>query len=102
MIADYLHSNGYKVAGVNPAISIAGEIPVYASLKDVPFQIDIINVFRKSEFIPELVEEILSVNPKCLWLQLGIVNDETMDIMAKNNIQGVQNRCIMVDHRRCI
>lgn len=101
-IADYLHSIGYRVAGVNPAISNAGGIPVYATLKDVPFDIDVINVFRKSEFIPELIDDILSVNPKCLWLQLGIVNDETIETMRKNNIEGIQDRCIMVEHKRCI
>jgi len=102
MIADYLHSKGYKVAGVHPAISKAGDIPAYPSLKDVPFQIDIVNVFRKYESIPELLNDILSVKPKCLWLQLGIMNDVVMEEVNDNNISGVQDRCIMVEHRSCV
>lgn len=101
MIADYLHSEGYKVAGVHPAISNAGEIPVYPTLQDVPFQIDIVNVFRKSESIPELVDDVLGVKPKCLWLQLGIMNDGVMDKIKDNGIIGVQDKCIMVEHRSC-
>ena len=100
-IADFLKEKGYIVAGVNPAISSAGDIEVYPSLKDVPFKIDIVNVFRRSETINELLDDIISADPKCLWLQLGIVNNEVINTVEEKGIIGIQNTCIMVEYNYC-
>ena len=70
IIADYLVSNGYNVVGVNPGKPKIDGITVYANLKDIPLEIDIVDVFRKPEDIPRLIPDVLSVNPKVLWLQL--------------------------------
>jgi uncharacterized protein len=100
-IASYLVTNGYNVAGVNPAITHAGEIPVYKSLIEIPFKIDIVNVFRRSETIPELLDDILAVKPKAVWLQADIVSQPVMDRIEEEGIIGIQDNCIMVTHRSC-
>lgn len=102
-IARYLVNAGYNVVGVNPNINFtdAEGIVVYNNLLDVPFEIDIVNVFRKSEDIPILVDDILKVNPVCLWLQQGIRNDLAVKKIIENQILVVQDSCIMVDHSYC-
>jgi predicted CoA-binding protein len=100
-IAEYLKDNGYEVVGVNPAISKAGDIDVYHSLKEIPFEIDIVDVFRRSEHIPELIDDVLSIKPKVLWLQLGIRNDEAVQPVKDAGIETIQDTCIKVMHSRC-
>lgn len=102
-IADYLVRNGFQVVGVNPSKSFtdADGIKVYNSLSEIPFPIDIVNVFRKSEDIPDIIDSILDVNPKVLWLQLGIRNDEAVEAVIKKGITVIQNTCIKVEHSFC-
>lgn len=100
-IAEYLIRNGYEVVGVNPAISKAGDIEVYPSLKDIPFEVDIVNVFRRSENIPELIDDVIGIKPKVLWLQLGIRNDEAVKPVAEAGIETIQDTCIAVLHSQC-
>ncbi len=100
-ISEVMAARGYKVVGVNPMIKYAGSFEVYASLKDVPFKIDIVNVFRRSETIPEIIEDVLSVNPKALWLQQGVRNDEAVKPVIKKGIQTIQDKCIAVYYNLC-
>lgn len=100
-ISEVMASRGYKVVGVNPMIKKAGAFDVYANLKDVPFEIDIVNVFRRSETIPEIIEEVLSVNPKALWLQQGVRNDEAVKPVIEKGIQTIQDKCIAVYYNLC-
>ena len=71
-IADFLVKKGYTVVGVNPQPFEIEGIPVYSKLTEIPFDIDIVDVFRRSETIHEIIPEILEKKPKVLWLQLGI------------------------------
>ncbi len=100
-IASYLKNQGYNVVGVNPAISQAGDIEVFPSLSAIPFEIDIVDVFRRGEFIPELIPEVIKVKPKVLWLQLGIVNDPACKLAEEHGIITIQNKCILIEHRNC-
>lgn len=99
-IADYLVKKNYKVVGINPTFGNgdANGIKVYSNLKDVPFQIDIVDVFRKSEDVPQIVDDVLAVNPKTLWLQLGIRNDQAVKPVIEAGIEVIQDKCIMVYH----
>ncbi len=101
MIAEFLIRNGYSVVGVNPGKPKIEGIEVFANLKDIPFEIDIVDVFRKPEDIPQIIPDVLAVNPKVLWLQLGIRNDEAVEQVVKNGIQTVQDRCIKIEHGMC-
>lgn len=102
-VTSYIVHHGYDVVGVNPNknFSDADGITVYNSLLEVPFKIDIVNVFRKSEDIPLLIDDILTVKPKCLWIQLGIRNDSAVKPIIDNDILVIQDSCIKVDHSFC-
>lgn len=100
-IAEYLVDNGFEVVGVNPAISKAGDIVVYPTLKDIPFEIDIVDVFRRSDDIPYLIEDVLTKKPNVLWLQQGIRNDEAVKSVVENGIETIQDTCIAVMHSLC-
>jgi predicted CoA-binding protein len=101
MIADFLQLAGYDVVGVNPGKPKIDGIEVYANLKDIPFEIDIVNIFRKSEDIPQLIPDVLAINPKVLWLQLGIWNDEAVQPCIENGITTIQDKCIKIEHNMC-
>jgi predicted CoA-binding protein len=101
MIADFLIRKGYNVVGVNPGKPKIEGIEVFANLKDIPFEIDIIDVFRKPEDIPQIIPDVLAVNPKVLWLQLGIRNDDAVEPVVEKGIKTVQDRCIKIEHGMC-
>jgi len=100
-IAEFLAKKNYKVVGVNPTIAKAGSFTVYKSLRDIPFQIDIVDVFRRSETIGEIIDDVIAVNPKALWLQQGIRNDEAVKPVLEKNIITIQDKCIAVYYNLC-
>ena len=103
-IALYLHNYKYNVVGINPGINedkIDG-IKVYKRLQDVPGKIDIVDVFRKPGTIEEIIPDVLEVNPKVLWLQLGIRNDEAVKPAGEKGITVIQDRCIKIEHSNCL
>jgi uncharacterized protein len=100
-IAEFLISNSYNVVGVNPSIIKSGEIEIYPNLTSIPFPIDIVNVFRRSETIPELIEDVLSIKPRAFWLQQGIRNDLAVQSLIVNGIQTIQDKCIAVFYNLC-
>lgn len=100
-IADFLINNNFMVVGVNPTIDIAGQIKVYHNLTDIPHKIDIVDIFRKSEDIPLLIDDILKIKPKVCWLQLGIRNDEAVKPLIDAGIIVIQDKCIKIEHLNC-
>jgi len=100
-IAEYLVDKGYKVVGVNPTIKKSGEIDVYPNLSDIPFKIDIVDVFRRSDTIPEIIPDVLKVNPKTLWLQEGVRNDLAVKPVIEKGIYTIQDKCIAVYYSLC-
>lgn len=100
-IAEFLVDKGYSVVGVNPMITKAGEIDVYPNLSAVPFDVDIVDVFRRSETIPEIIPGVLQKNPKTFWLQQGIRNDEAVKPVIEKNIYTIQDKCIAVYYNLC-
>ena len=75
---------------------------VYRNLMDIPEEIDMVDVFRRAPDINGHVEDILVKNPKSVWFQFGIRNDAAAEIFAKAGIKVVQDRCLMVEHRRAV
>jgi hypothetical protein len=103
-VPDYLHEQGYRVTGVNPVL-VGRELfghPVVAKLGDVEAPVDIVDVFRRSELLPQHVDEILAMSPrpKVVWLQLGIRNEAFAKQLVEAGIDVVQDRCTLADHRR--
>ncbi len=100
-IASYLKYVGYRVVGVNPGKPQIEGMEVYARLTDIPFEIDIVDVFRKAEDIHEIISDVLTINPKVLWLQLGIRNDEAVKPCIDKGIITIQDKCIKIEHGMC-
>ena len=101
-VPNYLHSAGFHIIPVPVYYPQANRIlgqPVFRRLVDIPIEIDLVNVFRRSQDIPPHVEDILAKMPKAVWLQSGIRNDAAAEMLARAGIKVVQDRCIMVDHR---
>jgi hypothetical protein len=103
-VPTYLARRGYRVIAVNPKLSGWSGQPAYPSLSAVPEPIDLVNVFRAAEHVPAHVPEIaaLAPRPRAVWLQLGIRNDAAAEALEGAGIAVVQDRCIMVDHRRLL
>src|SRR5271156_814517 len=98
-VSAYMQQRGYKIYPVNPSIpEVLGE-KSYASLSDLPIKHDIVDVFRLPKFIPAIVDEMLKLGLKNLWVQQGIVNLEAATRAEAAGIHVVMDRCIMVDHR---
>lgn len=105
-IARYLQEVGYDVGGVNPGISQTLGIAVKPSLLDLDPPAELLDVFRRAENIPGHVDEVLSLPPErrptVFWMQLGIRHDASARRLAQEGILVVQDRCILVEHRRLI
>jgi uncharacterized protein len=102
----YLAREGYRVWPVNPTLAgtqILGE-SVAATLADLPGPIDVIDVFRRPEFLPGHAAEILALpwRPAAVWFQLGIRNAAAAERLAREGIRVVQDRCMMPEHRRLL
>jgi uncharacterized protein len=99
-VARYLQSKGYRVIPVNPGYDeILGE-KAYKNLSDIPEQIDIVDIFMRSEKVVPVVEEAIRIRPKAIWLQLGIVNDEAKRLAEEKNIGFVMDKCVKQEHAR--
>jgi len=100
----YLARHGYRVRPVNPLIAGTRvlEEPVVATLADLPEPVDLIDVFRRPEYLPGHAAEILALpwRPAVVWFQLGIRNDAAAERLAQAGIRVVQDRCMMPEHRR--
>jgi hypothetical protein len=102
-IANYLVTYGYEVVGVNPFIKeeqLDG-IKIYHRLTDIPGRVDIVDVFRRSEDIPEIIDDVLNIAPKALWLQQGIRNDSAVKPVIEIGIKVIQDKCIAVYYNLC-
>jgi predicted CoA-binding protein len=103
-VPQYLASVGLDVIPVpvyEPNVQeILGQ-KVFRRLVDIPGEIDLINVFRRAQDIPAHIGDILAKRPKAVWFQSGIRNEEAAERLARAGIKVVQDRCLMVDHRRC-
>ena len=99
-VSAYMQEHGYKIYPVNPSIeSVLGERS-YKSLAELPVKPDVVNVFRLPKAIPAIVDEMLALGLKNLWVQQGIVNVEAAERAEAGGIGVVMDRCIMVEHRR--
>lgn len=102
-VPHYAARAGYEIVPVPVYYPDVTEIlgrKVYRRLADVPGSIDMVNVFRRSERIPEHLDDILAVRPKAVWMQLGIRHDGVANTLAREGISVVQDRCLLVDLHR--
>lgn len=99
-VAAYLQAHGYRIVPVNPHVAeVLGE-KACARLRDVPQPVDVVNVFRRSEAVPAIVEEAIAIGAKVIWMQEGIVHEAAADRARAAGLQVVMNRCILREHHR--
>lgn len=102
-VPSYLHSVGLHIIPVPvyyPQVKHILNQKVYRSLVEIPIEVDLVNLFRRSQDVPNHLEDILAKKPRSVWMQSGIRNDAVAETLAKAGIKVVQDRCLMVDHRR--
>ena len=101
-VPGYMQSAGFEIIPVPvyypDATEILGE-KVYRSLVEIPEEVDLVNIFRRSHDVPKHTNDILAKKPKAVWMQSGIYNNEVAETLAKAGIKVVQNACLMVEHR---
>lgn len=99
-VAEYLQRAGYRIIPVNPReTEVLGE-PSYPDLDAVAEAIDIVDIFRRSEFVPEIVEAAIRKGAKLVWMQEGVVHEEAARRAREAGLAVVMDRCILKDHRR--
>ena len=104
-----MESSGYEITPINPTADFIMNKKAFSSLLDLPKNIvknlDIVNIFRKPEFVEEILEDIIEIKKKynkihTVWMQLGIFYDKADTIARENKLNIIMNKCIMVEHRK--
>jgi predicted CoA-binding protein len=98
-VAAYLQSQGYRIFPVNPTISDALGEPSYGSLLDVKEKIDVVNIFRRPEFVPAVVDQAIQLKVPVIWMQEGVVHEPAAEKARRAGIFVVMDRCILKEHR---
>ncbi|MEK3886482.1 CoA-binding protein [Bacillus sp. FSL K6-3431] len=89
---------GYEIIPVNPQVKEVFGVKAVASLKDIDGHVDIVNVFRRSEFLPEIAKEFSEIDADVFWAQLGVENEEAYTFLKEKGYTVVMDRCIKVEH----
>ncbi len=101
-VAKYLKEQGYTIIPVNPKYKeVLGE-PCYPDLKSVPQKIDIVDIFRKIDAIPGIVDEAIQVGAGCVWMQLGLAHNASADKARAAGLKVVMSKCTKVEHQRLL
>jgi uncharacterized protein len=99
-VAEYMQRNGYRIIPVNPFLqTVLGE-KCYPELDSIPERVDIVDIFRRAEFVPEIVEAAIRIKARAVWMQEGVVHEEAADRAKAAGLDVVMDRCILKDHRR--
>lgn len=99
-VSRYMQEQGYRIFPVNPhETKVLGE-KSYARLQDVPVQVDIVDIFRRSEFVPEIVEAAIAIRARAIWMQEGVIHQQAAARAAAAGLQVVMDRCILKEHAR--
>jgi predicted CoA-binding protein len=99
-VSDYMKQQGYRIIPVNPGhAEILGE-KSYRSLEDIPEPVDIVNIFRRSEHVPPVVDSAIKIGAKVVWMQEGIHHEGSAEKARAAGLEVVMDRCILKEHRR--
>ena len=99
-VSKYMLENNYEIIPVNPGHKMIFDMPCYSSLTEIPFSIDIVNIFRNSKYVFPIIKEAIDIKAKVIWLQDEVVSIEGKKIAKNNNIIYIENDCILRRHRR--
>jgi predicted CoA-binding protein len=98
-VSAYMQSRGYKIIPVNPAIAEALGEKSYSSLRDIPGKIDIVNIFRRPEYVEEIVDQAIELKVPAIWMQEGVINQYAAEKAEKAGIFVTMDLCILKEHR---
>ena len=99
-VAEYMQRAGYRIIPVNPReTQVLGET-CYPDLEAIPETIDIVDIFRRSEFVPEIVEAAIRKGAKAIWMQEGVIHEAAARRATEAGLSVIMDRCILKDHRR--
>jgi uncharacterized protein len=99
-VSEYMQRAGYRIIPVNPLeTEVLGE-KAWPDLDSIPERVDIVNIFRRAEFVPELVEAAIRIGARAVWMQEGVVHEEAARRAAAAGLAVVMDRCILKEHRR--
>ncbi|HHW37999.1 MAG TPA: CoA-binding protein [Bacillales bacterium] len=98
MVSQAMQDAGYEIIPVNPTIDEVLGVKAYHSLKEIEGHVDIVNVFRRPEHLPEVAKEAVEIGADVFWAQLGIANEEAYDYLKGHGITVIMDRCIKVEH----
>ena len=98
--AKYLKEHGYRVIPVNPTYAeVLGE-RCYPDLKSIPDQVDVVDIFRRPDDVPPVVDEAVTIGAKVVWMQLGVINQEAAETARRAGLEVVMDRCMKIEHAR--
>ncbi len=98
--ASYLQGKGYRIVPVNPRYpQILGQ-DCFARLEDIPFAVDMVDVFRKTDDVLPIAKSAIAIGAQCLWQQLGVINDEADALARAAGMDSVKDRCVKIEHAR--
>ncbi|WP_339165448.1 CoA-binding protein [Siminovitchia sp. FSL W7-1587] len=98
MVSEAMKDAGYEIIPVNPTVDEVFGIKAVDSLKEVEGHVDIVNVFRRSEFLPEIAKEFVEIDADVFWAQLGVQNEEAYEFLKEKGYTVIMDRCIKVEH----
>jgi uncharacterized protein len=98
-VSAYMQSVGYRIIPVNPQIASCLGEKAYASLLDIPEKIDIVNIFRRPEFVEEVVDQAIELKVPAIWMQEDVIHEKAAEKARNAGIFVVMDRCILVEHR---
>jgi predicted CoA-binding protein len=99
-VASYLQEAGYRVIPVNPNISETLGERAYPSLRDVPVPVDIVDIFRRSEFVPQVIDDAIAVRARAVWMQVGVIHEEAAVRARAAGLLVIMNLCLATTHVR--
>ena len=101
-VSEYMQSAGYRIVPVNPNESeVLGE-KAFATLDEVPGAVDIVNVFRQPQFVPEIVDAAIRIGAKGIWMQEGVIHEEAARRAREAGLEVVMDHCILKEHRKMV
>ena len=98
-VSHYMRSQGYRIIPVNPNIKEWEGEKAYASLLDVPERVDLVNIFRRSQFVPPVVDQAIQIKAPAIWMQEGVVHEEAAEKARRAGIFVIMDLCILKEHR---
>ena len=101
-VASYMREHGYTILPVNPNLDSWEGLEAYGSLSEVPRPVEVVDIFRRSEFVGEVVDEAIRIGARAIWMQLGVIDEAAARRAAGAGLLVVVDRCILVEHRRLI